>query len=42
MDIGILNIGDEILAGKILNTNQQDIAVLVTPLGHRVVYGLVA
>lgn len=41
MDIGILNIGDELLAGKILNTNQQDIALLATPLGHRVVYGLV-
>lgn len=41
MDIGILNIGDELLAGKIVNTNQHDIATLVTPLGHRVAYGLV-
>lgn len=41
MDIGILNIGDELLAGKILNSNQHDISRLVTPLGHRVLYGMV-
>lgn len=41
MDIGILNIGDELLAGKILNTNQFEIARLLTPLGHRIVYALV-
>jgi nicotinamide-nucleotide amidase len=41
MDIAILNIGDELLAGKILNTNQFDIARKVTPLGHRVTMALV-
>jgi nicotinamide-nucleotide amidase len=41
MDIAILNIGDELLAGKILNTNQFDIARKVTPLGHSVTRALV-
>lgn len=41
MDLGILNIGDELLAGKILNGNQFDLARLLTPRGHRLAYGLV-
>jgi nicotinamide-nucleotide amidase len=41
MKFGILNIGDELLAGKILNTNQVDLARLLRPLGHDVLYGLV-
>lgn len=41
MNIGIINIGDELLAGKILNTNQFEIARLAAPLGHRISYGLV-
>lgn len=41
MNIGIINIGDELLAGKILNTNQFEIARLAAPLGHRILYGMV-
>lgn len=41
MNIGIINIGDELLAGKILNTNQFEIARLAAPLGHRIPYGMV-
>lgn len=41
MRIGILNIGDELLAGKILNTNQFELARLLSPLGHDIPYGLV-
>lgn len=41
MKFGILNIGDELLAGKILNTNQFELARMLRPLGHDVIYGLV-
>lgn len=41
MNIAIINIGDELLAGKVLNSNQQDLSRLLVPLGHRVRYGLV-
>jgi nicotinamide-nucleotide amidase len=41
MKFGILNIGDELLAGKILNTNQFDLARMLRPLGHDLIYGLV-
>jgi nicotinamide-nucleotide amidase len=40
MQCGIVNIGDEILAGKILNTNAFDIASRLTALGHEVAYAL--
>src|SRR4051812_43413654 len=41
MKIGIINIGDELLSGKILNTNQFDLARMLAPLGHQVPYSLV-
>jgi nicotinamide-nucleotide amidase len=41
MRIGVINIGDELLGGKILNTNQFDLSKLVSPLGHDIVYALV-
>ena len=41
MDLAIINIGDELLAGKILNSNQHDLSRLVAPLGHRVRYAMV-
>jgi len=40
MQCGIVNIGDEILAGKILNTNAFDLAGRLTSLGHDVAYAL--
>ncbi len=40
MQCGILNIGDEILAGKILNTNAFDLASRLTALGHEVAFAL--
>jgi nicotinamide-nucleotide amidase len=41
MRIGVINIGDELLGGKILNTNQFDLSRLVSPLGHDVAFSLV-
>jgi nicotinamide-nucleotide amidase len=41
MRIGIINIGDELLGGKILNTNQFDIARILSPLGHDIAFNLV-
>ncbi len=38
MKIGILNIGDELLAGKILNTNSYSISQRLYPLGHEVIF----
>ena len=40
MRCGILNIGDEILAGKILNTNAFDLASRLTALGHDIAYAI--
>jgi nicotinamide-nucleotide amidase len=40
MRIGLINIGDEILAGKILNTNARDLAQWLGELGHEVVFML--
>ncbi len=40
MQCGIVNIGDEILAGKILNTNAFDLASRLTALGHHVAYAI--
>ena len=41
MRIGIVNIGDELLSGKILNSNQFDLSRMLSPLGHEVAFGLV-
>lgn len=41
MRIGVINIGDELLGGKILNTNQFDLSRIVSPLGHAVAFSLV-
>lgn len=41
MHIGVINIGDELLAGKILNTNQFDLARILAPLGHALAFALV-
>ena len=41
MKIGIINIGDELLGGKILNSNQFDLARMLTPLGHDILFNLV-
>jgi nicotinamide-nucleotide amidase len=41
MKIGIINIGDELLSGKILNSNQFDLSRLLQPLGHSISFGLV-
>src|SRR4051794_17909475 len=41
MRIGVINIGDELLGGKILNTNQFDLSRIVSPLGHSVAFSLV-
>ncbi len=38
MRIGILVIGSELLDGKVLNTNCRDIATLLYPLGHEVLF----
>lgn len=40
MRIGLINIGDEILAGKILNTNARDLALWLAELGHELVFML--
>src|SRR5690606_31100623 len=40
MRIGLINIGDEILAGKILNTNARDLALWVSELGHELTFML--
>ncbi len=41
MRIGIINIGDELLAGKIINTNQFDLSKILNPLGHDIRFNLV-
>ncbi len=41
MRVGIINIGDELLGGKILNSNQFELARLLAPLGHRIPFNLV-
>jgi len=41
MRIGVINIGDELLGGKILNTNQFDLSRILSPLGHAVAFSLV-
>jgi nicotinamide-nucleotide amidase len=41
MRIGVINIGDELLGGKILNTNQFDLSRMISPLGHDVAFSLV-
>ncbi len=41
MKIGIVNIGDELLGGKILNTNQWDLARMLAPLGHDLPFSMV-
>src|SRR5690606_4283831 len=38
--IGLINIGDEILAGKILNTNARELAKWLGELGHEVAFML--
>ncbi len=40
MRIGLINIGDEILAGKILNTNARELAKWLGELGHEVAFML--
>lgn len=40
MRIGLINIGDEILAGKILNTNARDLALWLAELGHELAFML--
>lgn len=41
MKVGIINIGDELLSGKIVNTNQFDLAGMLVPLGHDISFNLV-
>ncbi len=41
MRIGIVNIGDELLSGKILNTNQFELSRLLASLGHEIVFAIV-
>lgn len=41
MRVGIINIGDELLAGKILNSNTFDLARILAPLGHDIPFNLV-
>ncbi|MDB5050435.1 MAG: competence/damage-inducible protein CinA [Fibrobacteres bacterium] len=41
MRVGIINIGDELLGGKILNSNQFDLARILAPLGHEIPFNLV-
>jgi nicotinamide-nucleotide amidase len=41
MKVGIINIGDELLGGKILNSNQFDLARILSPLGHDIPFNLV-
>ena len=40
MQVGLINIGDEILAGKILNTNARDMAEWLRELGHETAFML--
>jgi nicotinamide-nucleotide amidase len=40
MRIALINIGDELLAGKILNTNARDLALWLTGLGHEQMFAL--
>ncbi len=40
MRIGLINIGDELLAGKTLNTNAFDLALWLGELGHELVFTL--
>jgi len=40
MRVGLINIGDEILAGKILNTNARDLALWLAELGHELAFML--
>jgi nicotinamide-nucleotide amidase len=41
MRVGVINIGDELLGGKILNSNQFDLARMLAPLGHDIAFNLV-
>jgi nicotinamide-nucleotide amidase len=41
MRVGVINIGDELLGGKILNSNQFDLAHMLAPLGHDIAFNLV-
>jgi nicotinamide-nucleotide amidase len=38
MRVGLINIGDELLAGKILNTNARDLGLWLGELGHALVF----
>src|SRR5690606_22091282 len=40
MRVGLINIGDEILAGKILNTNARDLALWLAEMGHELAFML--
>jgi nicotinamide-nucleotide amidase len=40
MRVGLINIGDEILAGKILNTNARELALWLGELGHEIAFML--
>jgi len=40
MKVGLLNIGDELLAGKILNTNARDLALWLSSLGHELKFAV--
>ena len=40
MRVGLINIGDEILVGKILNTNSRDLALWLADLGHELAFAL--
>jgi nicotinamide-nucleotide amidase len=40
MRIGLINIGDELLLGKILNTNARDLAGWIAELGHELAFNL--
>lgn len=40
MRIGLINIGDELLTGKILNTNARDLAQWLAGLGHEFAFAL--
>lgn len=40
MRAGLINIGDELLAGKILNTNARDLALWLSALGHELAFAL--
>lgn len=40
MRVGLINIGDEILTGKILNTNARDLALWLAEMGHELAFML--